>query len=304
MANLRLTVDYVRYLDRRFADSPYLRRRLEKYLRGPVLTRLTRLPYGVPGARAAVRGMLALERVVPSDRRTSSGRSPPSSPMSCFVTPLVGRSRPQPPADRHGEVGADARTSRSGRDRDLGPPDDEGHRQGRARPAVTSGTGSSATRPSSCTAFRAAASSSPARSSSTAGSTGSRGRPRASSSASVGLDPAARRALRRLVTQHRAARSRRSRSSGNGSPRSARAASRRSSSSPSSCGRIPTTSRPGPEVDLGGARRRGRPASPSRAADDRRRTTRSTTTRSTPRRRWSGSTRARWSSRSSSGGPC
>jgi hypothetical protein len=92
VAALRLTIDYVRYLDRRFAGSPYLRRRLEKYLRDRRLLRLlTRLPYGVPGARAALRGLLALERRVPSDGRVERAIAG-HAPDVVFVTPLLGRS--------------------------------------------------------------------------------------------------------------------------------------------------------------------------------------------------------------------
>jgi hypothetical protein len=91
VANLRLTIDYVRYLDRRFAGSPYLRRRLEKYLEGPVLPLLARLPYGVPGARTALRGLLALERSVPSAQNVERAIAA-HRPDVVFVTPLLGRS--------------------------------------------------------------------------------------------------------------------------------------------------------------------------------------------------------------------
>jgi hypothetical protein len=90
VAQLRLAIDYVRYLDRRFAGSPYLRRRLEKYLRGP-LKLLARLPYGTPFVRTALRSLLALERLVPSDKKV--GRAIASHrPDVVFVTPLLGRS--------------------------------------------------------------------------------------------------------------------------------------------------------------------------------------------------------------------
>jgi hypothetical protein len=92
IAGLRLAIDYLRYLDRRFAGSPYLRRRLEKYLRDrPVLRLLTRLPYGVPFARSCVRGLLALERLVPSDPRVERAIAA-YAPDVVFVTPLLGRS--------------------------------------------------------------------------------------------------------------------------------------------------------------------------------------------------------------------
>src|SRR5439155_727983 len=66
VAQLRVAVDYLRYLDRRFAGSPYLRRRLNKYLRGP-LRLLARVPDGLPLSPAVVRALLAVEGRVPSD---------------------------------------------------------------------------------------------------------------------------------------------------------------------------------------------------------------------------------------------
>jgi hypothetical protein len=91
IARLRLTIDYLRYLDRRFAGSPYLRRRLEKYLDGPVLGLLARAPSRLPFARSAVRALLALERRVPSDPRIE-GAIAELAPDVVFVTPLIGRS--------------------------------------------------------------------------------------------------------------------------------------------------------------------------------------------------------------------
>jgi hypothetical protein len=92
IAGLRLAIDYVRYLDRRFAGSPYLRRRLEKYVRGrPLLRPLTRVPYGVPFARTGLRGLLALERLLPSDARVERAIAS-LAPDVVFVTPLLGRS--------------------------------------------------------------------------------------------------------------------------------------------------------------------------------------------------------------------
>jgi hypothetical protein len=91
VAGMRLAIDYVRYLDRHFAGSPYLRRRLEKYLRGPLLTPLARLPYGVPFARAALRGLLAIEGLVPSDPRVERAVARLDADV-VFVTPLLGRS--------------------------------------------------------------------------------------------------------------------------------------------------------------------------------------------------------------------
>jgi hypothetical protein len=91
IGGLRLAIDYVRYLDRRFAGSPYLRRRLEKYLRSPFFKLLARLPYGVPFARSALRALLALERRVPGDGRVERAIAH-HEPDVVFVTPLLGRS--------------------------------------------------------------------------------------------------------------------------------------------------------------------------------------------------------------------
>ena len=91
IAKLRLAIDYLRYLDRRFAGSPYLRRRLEKYLRGPLLGLLARAPYGLPFARSGVRALLAVERLVPSDAGVERAIAS-LAPDAVFVTPLLGRS--------------------------------------------------------------------------------------------------------------------------------------------------------------------------------------------------------------------
>jgi hypothetical protein len=90
IAQLRAAADYLRYLDRRFASAPYLRRRQDKYLRGG-LRPLTRLPYGTPGARSAMRLALALERRVPGDPGVE-GALAALEPDAVVVTPLLGRS--------------------------------------------------------------------------------------------------------------------------------------------------------------------------------------------------------------------
>ena len=91
IARLRIAIDYLRYLDGRFAGSPYLRRRLEKYLDGPMLRLLARAPSRLPFARPAVRALLALERRVPSDPRVERAIAE-LAPDAVFVTPLIGRS--------------------------------------------------------------------------------------------------------------------------------------------------------------------------------------------------------------------
>jgi hypothetical protein len=90
IAQLRAAADYLRYLDRRFAPAPYLRRRQDKYLRGSLRT-LTRLPYGTPGAGSALRLALALERRVPSDPGVERALAA-LGPDAVVVTPLLGRS--------------------------------------------------------------------------------------------------------------------------------------------------------------------------------------------------------------------
>jgi hypothetical protein len=90
VAQLRAVADYLRYLDRRFAPAPYLRRRQDKYLRGG-LRALRRIPYGTPGAGSALRAALALERRVPSDRGVEQALAA-LGPDAVVVTPLLGRS--------------------------------------------------------------------------------------------------------------------------------------------------------------------------------------------------------------------
>ena len=90
IAQLRAAADYLRYLDRRFATAPYLRRRQDKYLQGG-LRALTRLPYGTPGAGSAMRLALALERRVPGDPSVERALAA-LEPHAVVVTPLLGRS--------------------------------------------------------------------------------------------------------------------------------------------------------------------------------------------------------------------
>jgi hypothetical protein len=87
---LRATSDYLHYLDPRFAESPYLRRRLERYLDG-TLRGLTRLPYGSRAGRVALAGTLGLERVVPADGRVTRALAG-LRPDVIVVSPLIGRS--------------------------------------------------------------------------------------------------------------------------------------------------------------------------------------------------------------------
>ncbi|MGE5272766.1 MAG: hypothetical protein ACM3QU_03210 [Verrucomicrobiota bacterium] len=90
VGDLRAAADYLRYLDPRFADAPYLRRRLEHSLNGS-LRRLARVRYGHPLASPAFRTALAAERLVPSDRGVERAIAA-HSPDLVFVSPLLGRS--------------------------------------------------------------------------------------------------------------------------------------------------------------------------------------------------------------------
>jgi hypothetical protein len=89
IAQLRLAADYLRYLDRRFAGSPYLRRRLDKYLEGP-LRLLARAPRRLPFAATWVRALVAVEGLVPSDGHVEAAVAA-HAPDAVVVTPLIGR---------------------------------------------------------------------------------------------------------------------------------------------------------------------------------------------------------------------
>jgi hypothetical protein len=89
IGQFRLAIDYLRYLDRRFDDSPYLRRRLEKYLEG-ALKLLRRAPRRLPFTRRFVRILVAAERLVPSDRQLEAAIAA-HAPDVVLVTPLIGR---------------------------------------------------------------------------------------------------------------------------------------------------------------------------------------------------------------------
>jgi hypothetical protein len=86
---LRLMTDYLRYLDPRFSDSVYLRRRLDSHLAGG-LRALKRAPSGLRAASPAVRALLALERLVPSDRGVERAIAATACD-AVVVTPLIGR---------------------------------------------------------------------------------------------------------------------------------------------------------------------------------------------------------------------
>jgi len=85
---LRIAIDYLRFLDPRFADAPELRRRMEKYAArsaAPLLhVRAPRL------ARALVRALLAVERLVPSDSAIEQYLRT-HAPDVVVVTPLIAR---------------------------------------------------------------------------------------------------------------------------------------------------------------------------------------------------------------------
>jgi hypothetical protein len=87
---LRAASDYLHYLDPRFAEAPYLRRRLERNLDG-TLRRLTRLPYGSRAGRAGLSVTLGVERLVPADAGVTRALAE-LSPDVVVVSPLIGRS--------------------------------------------------------------------------------------------------------------------------------------------------------------------------------------------------------------------
>jgi len=89
IGQFRLAIDYLRYLDRCFDDSPYLRRRLEKYLEG-ALKPLRWAPRRLPFTRRFVRTLVAAERLVPSDRQLEAAIAA-HAPDVVLVTPLIGR---------------------------------------------------------------------------------------------------------------------------------------------------------------------------------------------------------------------
>ena len=68
IGQVRLAADYLRDLDSRFSGALYLRRRMEKYLEGPWRI-LVRAPPGLLGSNSLVRALVAVEHVVPVDRR-------------------------------------------------------------------------------------------------------------------------------------------------------------------------------------------------------------------------------------------
>ncbi len=88
IGKLRLGIDYLRYLDPRFADSPYLRRRLDPFLPEGVRF-LARLPH-TRLAGPALQMLLALERLVPSDAGIERAIAA-HVPDAVVVTPLIGR---------------------------------------------------------------------------------------------------------------------------------------------------------------------------------------------------------------------
>ena len=218
---LRATSDYLHYLDPRFADAPYLRRRLERNLDG-TLHRLTGLPYGSRAGRAGLAVTLGLERVVPADVSVSSALADLRAGRGLRLA-ADRPQQPEPTADRHGQGGPADRRALGLRGRQLGPPDDQGRGQGAPRRDARLERAPAPRCRRAALRARGRASSSRAPSSSTHGSTGSRAPRRKSSPRRSGskrrvtwCTSAPRRTSRR--------RSGRSRSSAAGSRRSARPA--------------------------------------------------------------------------------
>jgi hypothetical protein len=85
---LRGTVDYLRYLDPLYANSPYLRHRIDHLVPRPLgfLKRIGPLPK--PVAVAALRGAASLERLIPSSARVEA-KLREHAPDLVVVSPLV-----------------------------------------------------------------------------------------------------------------------------------------------------------------------------------------------------------------------
>lgn len=89
VAGVRLSADYLRYLDRSFGSSPYLRRRLDKFMEGPERA-LTRAPAFLPLASVLRRVFVAAERLVPSPKNVEEAILA-LAPDAVVVTPLIAR---------------------------------------------------------------------------------------------------------------------------------------------------------------------------------------------------------------------
>jgi hypothetical protein len=89
VAGIRLSADYLRYLDRSLGASPYLRRRLDKFMQGPARV-LTRAPAALPLAARLGRLLVAAERLVPSPANVEAAIAA-LAPDAVVVTPLIAR---------------------------------------------------------------------------------------------------------------------------------------------------------------------------------------------------------------------
>lgn len=91
---VRGAIDYVRYLDPRFANAHYLRRRMQKVLPGILgfLAWFRTLP--TPVVRAMIRCLLLLERAIPSSSAIEDFITA-HQPNAVLVTPLVNHSSMQ-----------------------------------------------------------------------------------------------------------------------------------------------------------------------------------------------------------------
>ena len=183
---LRRTIDYLRYLEPVYRDSPKLRARAESEA-PPAGRRLGSAVGPIPGGPAASRRVLqGVERCIdPPPRALAFLRN--ERPDVLLITPLIGfgtlpgRPRARREAARHPRLVPGAQ---------LGQPDQQGAAARRARPGARLERPPEARGGRACTASGRRASSSPAPPPTTTGSTGSRARTRDELCAAAGLDPA------------------------------------------------------------------------------------------------------------------
>ena len=86
---LRPTIDYLRYLDPRFAGAPYLQQRMEKFV-SPSVARLARRRTLRAAAPALVRALRAVDRRLPANPATVAALRT-LRPDAVVVSPLIAR---------------------------------------------------------------------------------------------------------------------------------------------------------------------------------------------------------------------
>ena len=195
---LRLGLDYLRFLDPRYAETPHLRQRARE--RAPrLVVRLAESRAGRAGWRPARADVApAAPRARPAGRaRRCEQFLAEQQPDVVLITPLVDIGSPQ--LD-HFAAAQRARRPHGAAGRQLGSPVEQGAAARGARPRARLERDAAAARRSSCTACPPIASWSPARSATTSGSIGRRRAAAQAFCARVGLrSRSAVRAVRLLV---------------------------------------------------------------------------------------------------------